>query len=85
MLNSHHFVQMVKGEKIGPEEKLVSFDVESLFANVPVKESIAIIKRRLQQDTTIEERTSLSRNTIVDLLDLCLKSTYFQYKGEFYQ
>ena len=52
---------------------------------VPVGESIAIIKKRLQQDTTVEERTSLSRNTIVDLLDLCLKSTYFQYKGEYYQ
>ena len=83
--NSRHFVQMVKGEKIDPEEKLVSFDVESLFTNVPVEESIEIIKRRLREDMTVEERTSLSRNTVVDLLDLCLKSTYFQYRGEFYQ
>ena len=63
----------------------MSFDVESLFTNVPVEESITIIKRRLQQDSTVEERTTLSGNTVVDLLDLCLKSTYFQYKGEFYQ
>ena len=85
MKNSHHFVQMVRREQIEPEETLVSFDVESLFTNVPVEESIAIIKRRLPEDTTVEERTSLSRNTVVDLLDLCLKCTYFQYNGEYYQ
>ena len=47
--------------------------------------SITIIKRRLKQDNAVEKRMTLSRNTVVDLLDLCLKSTYFQYKGEFYQ
>ena len=83
--NSRHFVEIVRGETIDSEEKLVSFDVESLFTNVPVEESITIIKRRLQEDNAVEERTTLSRNTVVDLLDLCLKSTYFQYKGEFYQ
>ena len=65
--DSRHFVRIVRGE-IRTEEKLVSFDVESLFTNVPVEESIMIIRGRLQQDTTVEERTSLSRNTIVDLL-----------------
>ena len=82
MRNSCHFVQTMRGEKIVSDEKLVSFDVKS---NVPVEESVTITKRRLEEVTTVEERTSLSRNTIVELLDLCLRSTYFQYNGEFYQ
>ena len=87
VMNCCHFIQMVKGERIEPEEKLVSFDVESLFTNVPVEEFITIIKGRLQHDITVEKRTSLSRNTIVDLRNLCLRFTYFQfqYQGEFYQ
>ena len=42
---SRHFVKMVRGERFTAEVKLVSFDVESLFTNVPVDESIMIIKR----------------------------------------
>jgi len=52
MKDSRHFVRTVRGEKIRTEEKLVSFDVKSLFTNVPVEESIMIIRRRLQQDKT---------------------------------
>lgn len=33
----------------------------------------------------MEERTSLSRNTVVDLFKLCLGSTYFLYQGEYNQ
>ena len=73
--DSRHFVRMVRGDTIRTEEKLVSYDVESLFTNITVEESIMIIRRYLQQDTTVEERTSLSRNTIVDLLELCLTPT----------
>ena len=76
---------MVRGDTIRTEEKLVSYDVESLFTNITVEESIMIIRRYLQQDTTVEERTSLSRNTIVDLLELCLTFTYFLYRNEYYQ
>ena len=47
---------------------------------MPVDESIM---RYLQQDTTVEERTGLSRNIIV--LELCLTSTYFLYQDDYYQ
>ena len=63
----------------------MSFDVESLFTNVPVDEAVEIVRRRLQEDEFLDERCPLPVDTIVDLLELCLKSTYFLFHGQFYQ
>ena len=66
-------------------EILVSFDVTSLFTNVPTDEAVDIIHRRLLEDEELEERTPLSPDRIAELIRLCLKSTYFSYDGEFYE
>ena len=51
------------------------------FHNVPVDEALLVIAERLQQDTTLEERTSISILDLCHLVELCLKSTYFQFGG----
>jgi predicted GIY-YIG superfamily endonuclease len=63
---------------------MVSFDVSSLFTNVPVDESVEIILEKLKLDTSLHDRTNLKPESIVELLDMCLKNTYFSYKYEFY-
>ena len=40
------------------DEILVSFDVFSLFINVPVGEVVSIIRERLREDGTLGDRTS---------------------------
>ena len=67
------------------EERLVSFDVVSLFTRVPIDLAMGVVKRRLESDKTLEDRTCLSVSSIVTLLKLCLKATYFTFKGEIYQ
>ena len=67
------------------DEILVSFDVSSLFTNVPVGEAVSIIRERLGEDGTLEDRTSLSSERIADLLEMCLRSTYFSFGGNFYE
>ena len=42
------------------DEILVSFDVSSLFTNVPVGETVSIIHKRLREDGTLGDRISLS-------------------------
>ena len=64
---------------------MVSFDVESLFTNVPGTEACDIIKTRLQQDTTLDTRTALSREQIHDLLLTCLNETSFQWRDGYYK
>ena len=67
------------------DEVLVSFDVSSLFTNVPVDEAISFIHRRLGKDRTLGDRIILSLERVAELLEMCLKSTYFSYGGRFYE
>ena len=64
---------------------MISFDVVSLFTNVPMDEALLVITERLQQDTTLEERTSIPIPDLCHLVELCLKSTYFQFGGSFFE
>ncbi|GJQ69892.1 hypothetical protein Trydic_g22435 [Trypoxylus dichotomus] len=58
--NTKHFINQIKEITIDEHDKLVSFDVTSLFTNVPTEAALAIVKNRLFRDTTLDERTSLS-------------------------
>ena len=64
---------------------LVSYDVKSLFTNVPVNESLAICEKRLREDESLQDRTEMSVETIIKLLNFCLTSTTFVFKGQHYQ
>ena len=43
MKDSFEFVEFIRQRKISNTEEMVSFDVESLFTNVPTNETIHII------------------------------------------
>jgi len=66
------------------EGRLVSFDVTSLFTNVPVAESLMIIEGLLRNDDSLSERTILSVVELMSLLEFCLSNCYFLHKGSFY-
>ena len=78
--NSRHFTEMIGSVHVESIEILVSFDVSSLFTNVPADEAISVIHRRLGEDGTLGDRTFLSPEWIAELLKMCLKSTYFSYE-----
>ena len=46
------------------DEILVSFDVSSLFTNVPVGEAVFIIHERFRENKTLGDRTSPLRNRL---------------------
>ena len=72
MRDSAHFVQRISDLRIESEDILVSFDVVSLFTNVPVMESMNYLSELFSKD-------------IVDLFRECLTTTYFLWNGEYYQ
>ena len=82
--NSKEFVQFVSEQALGPDEALVSFDV-LLFTRVSVEIAIRVAKQQQESDSSLDERTSLSVQSIITLLDLCLNATYFSFRGKIYQ
>ena len=56
---------------MGSDESLVSFDVTSLFTNVPIEEAAGVIRDKLREDEDLVERTLLSPDRVVELLSLC--------------
>ncbi|XP_072181211.1 uncharacterized protein [Diadema setosum] len=68
---------------VSNSDLLVSFDVESLFTSVPIKD--ACVLKRLDSDRTLPDRTKLSPTEIHGLLGMCLNSTSFRWRDTFYQ
>ena len=63
----------------------MSFDVTSLFTRFPTDKALKVIQKRLKVDTTLEHRTNLSIDQLLEDTKFCLDSTYFVYKGQFYK
>jgi hypothetical protein len=53
------------------EDYLVSFDVVSLFTNVPVKEVLKVIRNKLNTDSSFPECSPLQVEDVMELLDIC--------------
>jgi hypothetical protein len=56
---------------------LVGFGVASLLTNVPVGEIVDIIRNKLLVDDIFAELSVLEVDVIMDLLEVCLKTTCF--------
>ena len=78
--DSAHFVQILEGLEMS---LMVSFDVKSLFTNVPVDEALQVIRIGLEDDDSLLSRTMLSVDSIIELLTF--KTTYFSYEDSFCQ
>ena len=83
--NSMEFTEEIKKMKLEEGECLTSYDVSALFTSIPISSALDIINNKLQDDTDFHNRTKMSTNNIIELLDFCLRNTYFIFQGVFYQ
>ena len=83
--NSKHLAEVVKDIKLEEDEVLVSHDVVALFPSIPIPEAMKIIRKRLEEDTTLAKRTNLSANDIIELLEFTMSTTHFSFKGKLYE
>ena len=83
--NSSEFAKFISSQTIAEDEVLVSFDVVSLFTKIPTGLATRVACQRLKDDASLPERTSLSVDEIISLLELCLNATYFAFRDTFYQ
>ena len=82
--SSAHFVSTVSYETILENEIMISFDIESLFTNVPIDTAVQAALQKLENDPSLADRTTLTPAQIADLLTFVSRSTNFQYNGSIY-
>ena len=83
--NTQDFIQQIKGTHLQPDQCIMSYDVKSLFTSVPIQPAINIIKKLLDEDEELQQRTSMTLSNITCLLEFCLKSTYLTFQGKHYE
>ena len=81
--STQDFVEQTKHTTLAPGDCLSSYDVSALFTSVPVDPAPKVIKDLLEKDSTLKERTVLTVEDIIQLLEFCLKNTYFSFQGQF--
>lgn len=75
--NTSHLVERAFEVADDPDDRLVSFDVVSLFASIPVSLAVATTTIGLENDDSLSSRTCLSVSQIAQLFQSCLQSTRF--------
>ena len=83
--DSRDFVEKARKLRLEEGSILVSFDVTSLFTEVPIAEALEVIGRRLEEQEVEDRRTTHSVESVKRQLHLCLTSTYFMWNGRFYE
>ena len=83
--NTGDFIQQIKEVKLQADDIITSYDVSALFTSVPIEAATKIIQRKLELDQQLHLRTNMKVEHITSLLEFCLKTTYFQFQGSFYE
>ena len=83
--NTRDFIDQIKDIRLKDGESIISYDVTSLFTSVSIKPALDIIQQRLTEDHDLQNRTSMTIQQIISLLEFCLGSMSFMFQGQFYQ
>ena len=63
----------------------MSFDVTNLFTQVPIADALQVIEQKLSQDHSLLDRTTIPIPQLVELTELCLRSSFFQFQDKYYE
>ena len=81
--STDNFFEAIKTVQIPDDHKLfVSFDVKSLFTYIPLQLALDYTKTDINK---LHYQPPLPTDDLMDLLHLCLTSTYFQHNGKHYK
>ena len=85
--DTFQFVNEIQGIEIHHGEILVSYDVTSLFTNVPLEETIQILADKAFSDDWFNKtyKLNLTRADLVDLLRAATHNQLFQFDGFLYE
>ena len=83
--NNKEFIQHLEGIQLSLDKIIMSYDVKALFTSVAIQPPLNIIMKLLEEDTELQQRTSMTVKHITCLLEFCLRSTYFTFQDKYYE
>ena len=81
--NSKEFSEFIRDIEIEDDEMMISFDVTSLYTNVPIKDSLKIISDLLRKDKDLSKKTPIPVDKLIELIEFDLTTTWFKFNGKF--
>lgn len=78
--NSIELANRLKNLSLSNNEVLVSFDIESYFPSVPIDKALLALQNWLDK----QDINHLEREALLELTTVCMKQTYFSFRGKFY-
>ncbi|CAF3457421.1 unnamed protein product, partial [Rotaria socialis] len=82
IVNSEHFVNSIRNVNLNGK-KLVSFDIVSLFTNVPLDSALTFLNRFFSDER--EMLLPLNKTVFFKLLKLALSINHFSFNGNYYK
>ena len=80
--STNEFINMIKNKTVPSVNKMISFDVSSLFTMVPLDYTIDLTLKGIYDDKEIENK--ISRKDMKNLLLLCTKNVHFTFGNNIY-
>ena len=80
--NSTTFSNFIRNVATEDDEIMVSFDVTSLYKNIPTIDTLNITKDYVNIDDTFTRKTAIRQDNLVNLV---LTTTWYTFNSQFYQ
>ena len=78
--NTADFVSTIRDTTLEEDDRLVSFDVKSLFPSVPVDKAISLVRKWLEENGVCKENVV----DYITLVEVCTSQPAFVFNGEVY-
>ena len=80
------FSEDLRNTSLNESDIVVSYDVSSLFTNVPIDETIHILVEKAFKNNwfNVTHKLNISKSDLVELLQVATKSQLFQFDGRLY-
>ena len=82
--NSTTFSNYIRNVPIEYDEIMVSFNVTSLYTNIPIVNTLNIINDYVNNDDQFTRKTAIPQDKFLDLVHLVLTTTWYTFNSQFY-
>ena len=83
--NSSTFSNYIRNVPIAHDKIMVSFDFTSLYTNIPIIDTLNIIKDYVHSDDQFARKTAIPEDKFLDVVNLVLTTTWYPFNSQFYQ
>ena len=83
--NNTTFSSYIGNVRIEVDEIMVSFDLTSYYTNIPIIDTLNIIKDYVYNDDQFTKKIAIPQDKFLDLAHLVLVTTLYTFNSQFYQ